>query len=58
MGRQARLKKRRHAPEAQSHTAPPPDPKQFVKEFQQQGYNLKQAVRSPDLPDNNPEPEV
>jgi hypothetical protein len=58
MGRQARLKKIRHNRDAQPPIQPESEPTQFVKELQRKGYNLKQIERSPELPNENPEPEV
>ncbi|MBD2576811.1 hypothetical protein [Oscillatoria sp. FACHB-1406] len=58
MGRQARLKKNRQDSSGQSQPPDTTEPTQFVKQIQQQGYNLKQAQRSPELPDDRPEPQV
>jgi hypothetical protein len=58
MGRQARLKKIRHEVEANPEASPNVDPAQFVKQLKQQGYNLQQIERSPELPNDNPEPQL
>lgn len=58
MGKQARLKKIRQDSSGQPQPPSPTEPTQFVKQIQRQGYNLQQVQRSPELPDNNPEPQV
>ncbi|MGC9503622.1 hypothetical protein [Baaleninema sp.] len=61
MGRKAKLKKLRKTaktdPKAAKRTSNFDDT-QFVKDLQQQGYDLKVGDRAPDIPESNPEPQV
>lgn len=63
MGRQAKLKKQRkqaqHQPEIDSN--PPPedaDPTAFVKHLEKEGYQLKAAQKSPEIPDHSVKPQI
>lgn len=58
VGRQARLKKIRQEASEQPPVPESSEPTQFVKQLERQGYNLKQIQRSPELPNDNPEPEL
>ncbi|MEC4803530.1 MAG: hypothetical protein SAJ12_18040 [Jaaginema sp. PMC 1079.18] len=54
MGRQAKQKKLRQTQTPTEST----ETTQFVRQLQRQGYNLKQAEHSPEIPEDKPEPQV
>lgn len=63
MGRQAKLKKmRQHAkenPPTQSPQSPQEtDPKNFVQNFEQQGYKFTESLASPEIPDKDTKPQL
>ncbi|MFW6295830.1 MAG: hypothetical protein ACOC04_01435 [Halothece sp.] len=59
MGRKAKLKKmRRENPQDSSASKPELDSTQFVKQLERKGYQLKRMQHSPELPDNNPKPQL
>lgn len=61
MGRKAKLKKIRQEKKQsfpESQRIPKADPKQFIRELEKQGYQLKQIERSPEIPEERREPEV
>jgi hypothetical protein len=63
MGRQAKLKKQRkqvqHQPENNSNTPPEEaDPTAFVQHLEKEGYHLKAAQKSPEIPDHSVKPQI
>ncbi|HBB36116.1 MAG TPA: hypothetical protein DC064_31160 [Cyanobacteria bacterium UBA9273] len=62
MGRQAKLKRLRREVSSQPLPLPQPEtnlePTQFVKELEQQGYQLHKIDRCPSLPDSQVNPQL
>jgi nucleoid-associated protein YejK len=63
MGRQAKLKKMRQQAKENSSTESSKsleetDPKNFVKNFEQQGYKLTESLPCPEIPDKDTKPQL
>ena len=63
MGKQAKLKKMRQQakqnPSPESPNSPQEtDPKNFVKNFEQQGYKFNAGLSSPEIPNPDSKPQV
>ncbi|WP_413162582.1 hypothetical protein ACL6C3_26295 [Capilliphycus salinus ALCB114379] len=63
MGKQAKLRKIRQQaqenPSKESTQSPQEsDPKNFVKNFEQQGYKLSESLSSPEIPNKDTKPQI
>ena len=63
MGKQAKLRKMRQQAQenpSQESTQTPQetDPKNFVKNFEQQGYKLSESLSSPEIPNKDTKPQI
>ncbi|MEB3280337.1 MAG: hypothetical protein VKK42_15600 [Lyngbya sp.] len=63
MGKQAKLRKMRQQaqenPSKESTQTPQEtDPKNFVKNFEQQGYKLSESLSSPEIPNKDTKPQI
>ncbi len=62
MGRQAKLKKQRkqsqNEPVAPENSKEENNPTGFVERLEKEGYSLKSAQNSPEIPDNSVKPQI
>ena len=58
MGRKAKLKKQRHQLRNNKSDVAASQPQNFIKQMNQEGYRLEKIQQSPDIPQENIEPQV
>lgn len=58
MGRKSKLKKQRKAESQNSPTTTSPSPKGDIETLNQLGYGEHNRLRSPEIPEDRPEPQL